>query len=632
MPWQSSRVPAEPVGVGTHCTSPAPGTASALLESVVTGLHYRTTSGRVPRLMSPSGPSTRSPSTSAPPRARNPVTAPRDLIRLLRPTLSRAPGGSQIPTKQRDTGSFTVVFESLFEYNMIMSSGVMVSVAPVARALAAAREAMTELITVARDGGLDHHDEHELMELLSQSTALTNQLRAFDAELVAACCDRGVAEKACRRSMGKVLEQVCLISGPEAGRRVRAADATGPRTSPTGLPLPRLRPRVADAMAGGVINAEQTELICRTLTKIDTAGVHPDQVEIIETELVGCATRFAPRELKHICQRYLDIYDPDGTEPDEQRNWDSRFMRMRQTPSGAVVGEFRLTAATGAKLSAILEPLAKPRLDRTDQATTATADLRSREQRLHDALDEACSRLLRAGGLPASGGTPATVIVTIDLNDLLAHTGALPSDLVPDLNATPRGGPEREPSSTDPTITRSDAAAPGRVRRRPRRGVTSQGAVLTVPDLLDLAGEAEIYPVVLTNHGVLLEMGRSRRIANKHQTVALIARDGGCSFPGCDHPPEWCERHHIVPWQYDGPTELRNLTLLCGYHHRNFLNRGWQVRLNPDGLPEWLPPRWIDPDQRPRINNRIVARIHQSTLLAPTPEPPDPTAPPPSPE
>lgn len=388
-------------------------------------------------------------------------------------------------------------------------------------------------------------------------------------------------------------------------------------------------------MADGMINSEQTELICRTLTKIDDAGVHPDQVAVIETELVDCAAKFAPRELKQICQCYLDIYDPDGNQPDEQRNWDSRFFRFRQTPSGAVTGEFRLTAATGAKLAAILEPLAKPRIDRTDKTAVATADLRTRDQRLHDAVDDACSRLLRAGGLPASGGTPATVVVTIDLNDLLAHTGTLPSDLVPDVRATPpahASGPESESrpeKDSDHAIIRSEAGPPGRVRRRrPRHGVTSRGVALTVPDLLQLAGEAEIYPVVLTQHGVLLDMGRSRRIANKHQTIALIARDGGCSFPGCDHPPEFCERHHILPWQDNGATEVRNLTLLCAYHHHNFLNRGWQVSLNADGLPEWLPPRWINPDQSPRINNRIIARIHQSTLLDPTPDPPDPTGPP----
>jgi hypothetical protein len=31
--------------------------------------------------------------------------------------------------------------------------------------------------------------------------------------------------------------------------------------------------------------------------------------------------------------------------------------------------------------------------------------------------------------------------------------------------------------------------------------------------------------------------------------------------------------------------------------------------MNADGLPEWIPPWWIDHDQRPQINIRI-RRIH----------------------
>jgi hypothetical protein len=29
--------------------------------------------------------------------------------------------------------------------------------------------------------------------------------------------------------------------------------------------------------------------------------------------------------------------------------------------------------------------------------------------------------------------------------------------------------------------------------------------------------------------------------------AALIARDGGYRFPGCHHPPQLCENHHLVP-------------------------------------------------------------------------------------
>jgi hypothetical protein len=38
------------------------------------------------------------------------------------------------------------------------------------------------------------------------------------------------------------------------------------------------------------------------------------------------------------------------------------------------------------------------------------------------------------------------------------------------------------------------------------------------------------------------------------------------------------------------------------------------LQLNTDGLPEWIPPRWIDQDQRPHINTRIQ-RIHTQQRL-----------------
>jgi hypothetical protein len=464
--------------------------------------------------------------------------------------------------------------------------------------------------------------------------------------------------------MAKVLERRCLVTPGEAKRRMLAADAAGPRQTPTGLPLPRLRGHVSTALEAGTITPHQVEVVDETLDKLDRADVHTDQVEEVEAELVAHCRQFAPKALRTLCQRYLDALDPDGPEPNEQRNQERRSWRMHTTPSGAVVGEFRLTPETGAKAKAIFSSLGNPRVDTT--GGMATTDLRSHEQRLHDAFDDMLSRLLRSGGLPDSGGTPATVIVTIDQADLLndlAQAGlfkpparpddaTVPSGTCPtcgqDTMSTPPTVPAEQPeagddaagdgeggnepphpgcSSTAPPNKTSrapdhdplhehDRGRAGRVRRaRPRHGTTSDGTPLTVRELLQLAGEAEIYPVVLTQHGVLLEMGRNRRIANKHQTLALIARDGGCSFPGCDRPPEWCQRHHIVPWHDNGPTDFRNMTLLCSYHHRHFLNRGWQVQINPDGLPEWIPPRYLDPEQKPLINNRILAKIHQSPLI-----------------
>ena len=56
-----------------------------------------------------------------------------------------------------------------------------------------------------------------------------------------------------------------------------------------------------------------------------------------------------------------------------------------------------------------------------------------------------------------------------------------------------------------------------------------------------------------------------------------------------------------------GNTDLKNLTLLCRYHHTHFLGSGWTCHINADQLPEWRPPKWVDPAQKPLINDRIRA-------------------------
>jgi hypothetical protein len=63
------------------------------------------------------------------------------------------------------------------------------------------------------------------------------------------------------------------------------------------------------------------------------------------------------------------------------------------------------------------------------------------------------------------------------------------------------------------------------------------------------------------------------------------------------------------------------LTLLCRYHHHNFLTKGWTCHLNSDGLPEWRPPTWLDPEQKPILNTRIQL-AHLANEPAPNDEMP----------
>jgi 5-methylcytosine-specific restriction protein A len=61
----------------------------------------------------------------------------------------------------------------------------------------------------------------------------------------------------------------------------------------------------------------------------------------------------------------------------------------------------------------------------------------------------------------------------------------------------------------------------------------------------------------------------------------------------------WAEIHHIREWEFGGETKLDNLVALCRAHHRQIHSTGWIVRIR-DGLPEFIPPKWVDVEQRPR--------------------------------
>ena len=118
-----------------------------------------------------------------------------------------------------------------------------------------------------------------------------------------------------------------------------------------------------------------------------------------------------------------------------------------------------------------------------------------------------------------------------------------------------------------------------------------------------LCCDAMLLPAVLGTAGQPLDLGRERRLFTGPLRRALVLRDGGCAFPTCDRPPRWCAGHHVVPWHDGGTTCLTNAVLLCGFHHRAIHQPGgWTVSVATDGLPTFIPPPWVDANQKPQRN------------------------------
>jgi hypothetical protein len=88
-----------------------------------------------------------------------------------------------------------------------------------------------------------------------------------------------------------------------------------------------------------------------------------------------------------------------------------------------------------------------------------------------------------------------------------------------------------------------------------------------------------------------LDVGRASRVVTPAQRRALAVRDRGCRFPGCDHPPIWCDAHHWRRhWLDGGATDLDELVLLCRRHHRAVHEGGWRIHRDHTGQFNFTPP------------------------------------------
>ena len=118
------------------------------------------------------------------------------------------------------------------------------------------------------------------------------------------------------------------------------------------------------------------------------------------------------------------------------------------------------------------------------------------------------------------------------------------------------------------------------------------------------ACEAALTRVVLGAPAEPLELGRSARLFATSQVRALIARDQGCRWTGCDVPPVACTPHHVTWWDNGGSTGVTNGALLCPVHHRMVHEDRWRLSWatdDPGALIIEAPAHW--PLQPPPITS-----------------------------
>ncbi|MFU8841228.1 MAG: DUF222 domain-containing protein [Nitriliruptoraceae bacterium] len=278
------------------------------------------------------------------------------------------------------------------------------------------------------------------------------------------------------------------------------------------------------AFADGLLAAEHVRLIGEALDAI----VDRDEREAIERELVELAGRVRPSVLGRHVRELLARRAPISVELREARQQRDRRFSMTPTPDGGLSVSGLLYGTAAETIRTALDAYRRP---------DVPGEFRTPGQRSADALEQLCAVALVAGEARARHGIRPQVLVTVTTDQL-----ALGDDAIAHL------------ASGEPTTL-------GRLRH-----------------LLD---DCTWSRVVLAPNGTPIEASESVRTVPSGLWRALLARDGGCTWDGCDAPAAWCDvAHGQVPFAAGGRLSPTNAALLCRRHHRRFDHGGYRIAID----------------------------------------------------
>jgi hypothetical protein len=275
------------------------------------------------------------------------------------------------------------------------------------------------------------------------------------------------------------------------------------------------------------------------------------QRQLVEVARITDPARFVG-ELRSIRDALRkDKTGTDNSNKDEQDAFDRRELSVTPVLDGFDLRGW-LPDEAGSLVRAVLDSLAAP----------MPGETRNPAQRNADALIGLARRAADGGGLPATHAVRPHLLLISELDSLLDSERAAMTQL-------------------------------------------GYGKRLSATATQRIACDAAITRILVSPAGQILDLGRTTRVVTPAQWKALVVRDGGCVAAGCDRPAQWCEAHHLVPWISSGPTDLDNLALLCGFHHRLLHEGEWALRVcaqrwvlvRPDGSTITGDPVGYQPDK-----------------------------------
>ncbi|MFP4234867.1 MAG: DUF222 domain-containing protein, partial [Nitriliruptoraceae bacterium] len=387
--------------------------------------------------------------------------------------------------------------------------------------LGAALSAMSHGIDAVARMDLDRASDQELDELLAGVRRPLQQLEGIRARAAALQQSRRLA------SRGSVPTEVALTE-----HRRALGEQQGLAPSETGRVLDAGRAAAPGTATGqavrdGRIGLSQARTIGRVLASLVGA-----QREEVEAELVDQAARLDPVAFGRAARAVQARIQPEVLAGVQRRQGFERRFQATDTEDGGFAFSGLLYGSAAETARCAVEAFRRP--DTPDEHRTPA-------QRGADAFEQLCAAALRSGAAPTRHGVRPQVMVTVSAADLALL--------------------EQEPERASGVFVGSGQPVAG-------------------PQLRHLLADCQLLRVVLDAAGVPIEVSRTVRTVPAGLWRALLVRDGGCTWPGCDAPANWCDvAHAIEAYADDGKLSLDNAMLLCRRHHRRYDASDLTVRI-----------------------------------------------------
>ena len=455
-------------------------------------------------------------------------------------------------------------------------------------------------------------------ELLADAAAVSHQIQLLEARRIALVAE--IDTRVSREKLGFPgpagwLTSTTLLSPSKANKIVALA---------RGL---KNFPDIADAIDTGVMTIDHAALI---LTFAETPPKNLPQAgqDIARKAMIKAATGPQARTGR-IREAITKLNDRFGGNKPPPEDTDRNELFASKTLNGRLVLKGDFDAITGEKLLTALSPLTEPRPAADGTETPKTGDDRSPAKRRADAFGHILDQYLASSDRPIEGGERPHLNLHISLRDLTDLRDSADADDIAD-DETTRAAAESDTEAGDPVDINTGSPIIDDAPTEPDNGsgsgsgsgsghpATDRGAYrdlfgdcttvgwlpwmgpLSRNASRQLACDCVLTAIVMDENGNPLNLARTARTVTAKQRKALIARDHTCAFPGCGKPASWTEAHHIRHWADGGRTDMNNLVLLCGFHHRLLHHSDWEVFIGADNHPWFIPPATVDSYRQPR--------------------------------